>query len=88
MTGGRIGADGIHGATFSSAALDESSPVQAVQIGDPITQKRMFDFLLEARDARGAVQRDHRQRRRRAVLVGGRDGRGPGGARLDLSWHR
>jgi phosphoribosylformylglycinamidine synthase len=50
MTGGRIGADGIHGATFSSAALDESSPVQAVQIGDPITQKRMFDFLLEARD--------------------------------------
>ena len=51
MVGGRIGADGIHGATFSSAALDESAPVQAVQIGDPITQKRMFDFLLEARDA-------------------------------------
>ncbi|MCP3978193.1 MAG: phosphoribosylformylglycinamidine synthase [bacterium] len=50
MTGGRIGADGIHGATFSSAALDESAPVQAVQIGDPITQKRMFDFLLEARE--------------------------------------
>jgi phosphoribosylformylglycinamidine synthase II len=49
MTGGRIGADGIHGATFSSAVLDESAPVQAVQIGDPITQKRMFDFLLEAR---------------------------------------
>jgi phosphoribosylformylglycinamidine synthase len=51
MVGGRIGADGIHGATFSSAALDESSPSQAVQIGDPITQKMMFDFLLEARDA-------------------------------------
>ncbi len=51
MVGGRIGADGIHGATFSSAALDESAPVQAVQIGDPITQRRMFDFLLEARDA-------------------------------------
>jgi phosphoribosylformylglycinamidine synthase len=49
MVGGRIGADGIHGATFSSAALDESSPAQAVQIGDPITQKMMFDFLLEAR---------------------------------------
>jgi len=49
MVGGRIGADGIHGATFSSAALDESSPSQAVQIGDPITQKMMFDFLLEAR---------------------------------------
>ena len=50
MTGGRIGADGIHGATFSSAALDDHAPVQAVQIGDPITQKRMFDFLLEARE--------------------------------------
>lgn len=51
MVGGRIGADGIHGATFSSAALDETAPIQAVQIGDPITQKRMFDFLLEAREA-------------------------------------
>ncbi len=50
MAGGRIGADGIHGATFSSAALDEESPNQAVQIGDPITQRMMFDFLLEARD--------------------------------------
>ncbi len=50
VCGGRIGKDGIHGATFSSAELDESSPTQAVQIGDPITQKRMFDFLLEARD--------------------------------------
>ena len=50
MLGGRIGKDGIHGATFSSAALDESSPVQAVQIGDPITQKMMADLLLEARD--------------------------------------
>jgi phosphoribosylformylglycinamidine synthase len=50
MVGGRIGKDGIHGATFSSAELTEASPVQAVQIGDPITQKMMFDFLLEARD--------------------------------------
>ncbi len=50
MVGGRIGKDGIHGATFSSLALDETSPVSAVQIGDPITQKRMTDFLLEARD--------------------------------------
>ncbi len=51
MVGGRIGKDGIHGATFSSAELTEESPVQAVQIGDPITQKKMTDFLLEARDA-------------------------------------
>jgi phosphoribosylformylglycinamidine synthase len=50
MVGGRIGKDGIHGATFSSLALDEGSPVSAVQIGDPIIQKRMTDFLLEARD--------------------------------------
>jgi len=50
MTGGRIGKDGIHGATFSSLELDENSPVTAVQIGDPITQKKMMDFLLEARD--------------------------------------
>lgn len=50
MVGGRIGKDGIHGATFSSVELDENSPVTAVQIGDPITQKKMVDFLLEARD--------------------------------------
>jgi phosphoribosylformylglycinamidine synthase len=51
MAGGRIGKDGIHGATFSSKALDDESPSSAVQIGDPITQKKMSDFLLEARDA-------------------------------------
>ncbi|MDB5050098.1 MAG: phosphoribosylformylglycinamidine synthase [Fibrobacteres bacterium] len=50
MAGGRIGKDGIHGATFSSAALTEASPTSAVQIGDPITQKKLSDFLLEARD--------------------------------------
>ena len=50
MTGGRIGKDGIHGATFSSEELHEGSPATAVQIGDPITQRKMFDFLLEARD--------------------------------------
>lgn len=50
MLGGRIGKDGIHGATFSSVELDEASPVQAVQIGDPITQKMMADMLAEARD--------------------------------------
>lgn len=51
MVGGRVGKDGIHGATFSSEELHEGSPVTAVQIGDPITQRRMFDFLLVARDA-------------------------------------
>ncbi|MCA9788213.1 MAG: phosphoribosylformylglycinamidine synthase, partial [Cyanobacteria bacterium HKST-UBA05] len=51
MAGGRVGKDGIHGATFSSEALSETSPLSAVQIGDPLTQKRMGDFILEARDA-------------------------------------
>ncbi len=50
MTGGRIGKDGIHGATFSSEELHEESPTSAVQIGDPITQRKMNDFLLVARD--------------------------------------
>jgi phosphoribosylformylglycinamidine synthase len=50
MVGGRVGKDGIHGATFSSEALSESSPTSAVQIGDPITQKKMLDMILEARD--------------------------------------
>ena len=51
MVGGRVGSDGIHGATFSSLELTDESPSSAVQIGDPITQKKMMDMLLEARDA-------------------------------------
>lgn len=51
MVGGRVGYDGIHGATFSSLELTEESPSSAVQIGDPITQKKMLDMILEARDA-------------------------------------
>jgi phosphoribosylformylglycinamidine synthase len=50
MVGGRIGADGIHGATFSSMEINENSPATAVQIGSPIVQKNMLDFLLVARD--------------------------------------
>ncbi len=50
MVGGRIGKDGIHGATFSSEELHEGSPATAVQIGDPITQKKMADFLYKTRD--------------------------------------
>jgi phosphoribosylformylglycinamidine synthase len=50
MAGGRIGKDGIHGATFSSEELRQESPAQAVQIGDPITQRKMYEFLIEARD--------------------------------------
>jgi phosphoribosylformylglycinamidine synthase subunit PurSL len=50
MVGGRVGKDGIHGATFSSIELSQDATVQAVQIGDPITQKKMSDCLLVARD--------------------------------------
>lgn len=51
VIGGRVGADGIHGATFSSVAMDSSSPATAVQIGDPITQKKLSDAITkEARD--------------------------------------
>lgn len=51
MVGNKVGLDGIHGATFSSVALDEGSPATAVQIGDPITQKKFSDAIIkEARD--------------------------------------
>ncbi|MFW6414712.1 MAG: phosphoribosylformylglycinamidine synthase subunit PurS [Thermodesulfobacteriota bacterium] len=50
MVGGRVGKDGIHGATFSSEALHSGSPATAVQIGDPYTQRKMYDFLMQARD--------------------------------------
>lgn len=52
VIGGRVGKDGIHGATFSSEQMDSGSPVTAVQIGDPITQKKLSDAIVkEARDA-------------------------------------
>ena len=47
MVGGRVGLDGIHGATFSSEALDSGSPSTAVQIGDPITQKKFSDAIAK-----------------------------------------
>jgi len=50
IVGGRAGVDGIHGATFSSEGLTEKSPATAVQIGDPYTQRKMFEALLELRD--------------------------------------
>lgn len=51
VVGGKVGKDGIHGATFSSVELDSKSPVTAVQIGDPITQKKLSDAVIkEARD--------------------------------------
>ncbi len=51
--GGRTGRDGIHGATFSSRELtEESESVSsgAVQIGNPIEEKKVLDALMRARD--------------------------------------
>ena len=53
VVGGRTGRDGIHGATFSSGELTTDSEVissGAVQIGDPIREKKMMDVLMKARD--------------------------------------
>ena len=53
VVGGRTGRDGIHGATFSSGELTHESETissGAVQIGNPIQEKKMLDTLLEARD--------------------------------------
>jgi phosphoribosylformylglycinamidine synthase len=50
MCGGRVGKDGIHGVTASSEIYSEHTPAGHVQIGDPYTQKKVHDFLLEARD--------------------------------------
>lgn len=53
IIGGRTGKDGIHGATFSSGEMtDRTASVNssAVQIGNAIEEKRMFDALIEARD--------------------------------------
>jgi phosphoribosylformylglycinamidine synthase subunit PurSL len=51
--GGRTGRDGIHGATFSSIELTtESEKISggAVQIGNAITEKKLLDVILQARD--------------------------------------
>jgi phosphoribosylformylglycinamidine synthase II len=51
--GGETGRDGIHGATFSSGELTHESEIissGAVQIGNPIQEKKMVDTILQARD--------------------------------------
>ncbi len=54
VVGGRTGRDGIHGATFSSGEITheyETIFSHAVQIGNPITEKKMLDVLLKANEA-------------------------------------
>ncbi|RQW04550.1 phosphoribosylformylglycinamidine synthase subunit PurL [candidate division KSB1 bacterium] len=53
VVGGRTGRDGIHGATASSGELhteSEGTWSGAVQIGNPIVEKKLVDTLLQARD--------------------------------------
>ncbi|MGD8495693.1 MAG: phosphoribosylformylglycinamidine synthase subunit PurL [Gemmatimonadales bacterium] len=46
--GARTGRDGIHGATFASADLDEGSDSRPqVQVGDPFTEKLLLEATLE-----------------------------------------
>ncbi len=53
VAGGRTGRDGIHGATFSSSELTDTHVDEfshAVQIGNPIEEKKVMDAILVARD--------------------------------------
>jgi phosphoribosylformylglycinamidine synthase len=53
LLGGRTGRDGIHGATFSSAELTDTHADEfshAVQIGNAITEKKLADVVIQARD--------------------------------------
>lgn len=53
VVGGRTGRDGIHGATFSSGELTHRTKDMlgsAVQIGNPIQEKKVTDTILQARD--------------------------------------
>jgi phosphoribosylformylglycinamidine synthase II len=53
VLGGRTGRDGIHGATFSSGEMSSESNAQAgsaVQIGAPVTEKKVTDVIIQARD--------------------------------------
>jgi len=53
VVGGRTGRDGIHGATASSGELhteSEGTWSGAVQIGNPIVEKKVVDTLMQARD--------------------------------------
>lgn len=52
MVGGRVGKDGVHGATASSMAISKKTPMGMVQLGDAFMQKKVIDFVLDARDRR------------------------------------
>lgn len=52
--GGRTGRDGVLGASFSSREMTNETIIKdsvSVQIGNPIEEKRVFDALIDCRDA-------------------------------------
>jgi len=54
VLGGRTGRDGIHGATFSSAAMTADTievNATAVQIGNAVEEKRLLDAVVACREA-------------------------------------
>ncbi|MFO8053414.1 MAG: phosphoribosylformylglycinamidine synthase subunit PurL [Candidatus Omnitrophota bacterium] len=52
VCGAKTGKDGIHGATFSSQELDQEAMGlrSAVQIGNPIEEKKVTDALMQAQE--------------------------------------
>ncbi len=55
LVGADTGRDGIHGATFASVELDESSEERrpAVQVGNPFLEKLLMEACLELTEAHG-----------------------------------
>lgn len=82
--GGRVGKDGIHGATFSSHELREGQSRGVVQVGSPITQKLVVDLLEEAA-AKGLVVGVNDSGAGGLSSSAGELARVTGGARIDTS---
>jgi phosphoribosylformylglycinamidine synthase subunit PurL len=57
IVGSATGKDGIHGATFASTDITESSSekLPAVQVGDPFTEKKLLEASLEAIETQAIV---------------------------------
>lgn len=57
LVGARTGRDGIHGATFASEELSESSQAKrpSVQVGDPFMEKLLLEACLELIELKAVV---------------------------------
>ncbi len=84
MVGGRVGKDGIYSATLSSGSGGDQPLTSSVQLGDAFIQKRMSDFLIEARDL-GLYRSVADQASGSLSLSVGEMAKISGGARVDTS---